>query len=96
MPAPDPWGITIETRKGSWGVLVETFMLSGRTQRMARARRILANLKRDGWSCRWCGGPVPEFRRADARYCCEGCRKRDARQRRHRQDSGIDSTCFGG
>ena len=82
MPAPDPHGITIEERPHGWGVLVETFMLSGRTQRMGRARRILRNLAANGWACRWCGGPVPEFRRADAAYCGEGCRKRAARQRK--------------
>ncbi|MCJ1900967.1 hypothetical protein MR829_11340 [Paracoccus versutus] len=75
--------MTIEAREGGgWAVLIETFMLSGRTQRKARAMRILANLKRNGWACGWCSGPVPEFRRADARYCCEGCRKRAARSRR--------------
>lgn len=82
MPAPDPHGIKIEAQGGQWGLLVETFMLSGRTQRMARAQRILAKLHRDGWTCQGCGGPVPEFRRADARYCCDGCRKRAARMRR--------------
>lgn len=78
MPAPDPHGITIEERPHGWGVLVETFMLSGRAQRMARARGILRNLAANRWACRWCGGPVPEFRRADACYCVEGCRKRAA------------------
>jgi len=83
MPAPDPHGITIEgTPSGGWSVLMETFMLSGRTQRMARAKRILRNLRLNEWRCEWCGGPVPEFRRADARFCREGCRKRAARARR--------------
>ena len=82
MPAPDPHGITIEERPQGWGVLVETFMLSGHTQRMSRAKRILRNLAANGWACRWCGEPVPEFRRADACYCGEGCRKRAARSRR--------------
>lgn len=82
MPAPDPQGVTIESRDGGgWSLLVEIFMLSGRTQRIARARRIGQNLRRNGWACQWCGDPVPEFRRADARYCCEGCRKRAARKR---------------
>lgn len=44
--------------------------------------RMMRNLRRNGWCCEWCGGPVPEFRRADARYCREGCRKRAARARR--------------
>ncbi|WP_405403614.1 hypothetical protein [Paracoccus sp. Ld10] len=82
MPAPDPHGITIEVQGNGWSLLIETFLLLGRTQRKARARRILANLHRDGWACRNCGGPVPEYRRADARYCCEGCRKRVSRNRR--------------
>lgn len=76
MPAPDPHGITIEAQGPCWGLLVETFMLSG------RAKRILANLRRDGWACQACGGPVPAYRRADMRYCFGGCRKRSARIRR--------------
>lgn len=82
MPAPDPHGIAIEAQGAGWGILVDTFMVAGRTQRMARARRVLANLHRDGWACRRCGSPVPEHRRADALYCCEGCRKGAARARR--------------
>ena len=82
MPAPDPWAISIEQSPGGWSVHYDTFLLSGRTQRRARAKRILSNLRRNGWCCAWCGGPVPEFRRADARYCSEGCRKRAARARR--------------
>lgn len=49
---------------------------------MARAKRILQNLAANGWACGLCGGPVPEYRRADARHCGEGCRKRAARSRR--------------
>ena len=83
MPAPDPHAITVEERqRGGWAVMADTFLHSGRTQRLARAKRILRNLMVNGWSCRWCGGPVPEHRRADARFCCEGCRKRSARERR--------------
>gem|GEM_PF-1436613 len=81
MPAPDPWGITIENRGQGCRVFADMFMLSGRTQRLSRARRIVANLRRNGWTCQGCGGPVPEFRRADARYCRESCRKRQARER---------------
>lgn len=90
MPAPDPYGITIEAQDGRWGVLVETFMLSGRTQRMARANRILTNLHRDGWACRGCGCPVPAYRRADARYCGDGCRKGAARNRRRQSGKCLD------
>ena len=34
--------------------------------------------------CEECGEPAPSCRRADARHCCEGCRKRQARRRRGR------------
>lgn len=82
MPAPDPWGITIEKRSGGFGLLIDMFMHSGRTQRLARAKRIAHKLHANGWRCAWCSRPVPEFRRADAVYCSEGCRKRAARARR--------------
>jgi len=73
MPAPNPRGVTIEEKPGGgWGLLIETFMLSGRTQRMARAKHILRNLRLNGWCCEWCGGPVPEFRRADANSAVKG------------------------
>lgn len=97
MPAPDPHGITIEEcPHGGWGLLVDTFMLSGRTQRTARAKRILRNLAANGWACRWGGRPVPEFRRADACYCCESCRKRAARYRRKSRARPQAATPTGG
>lgn len=87
MAAPDPFGISIEELPGGgWSVLAccfDPFDTGIRTHRIGRASRILMNLRRDRWSCWWCSEPVPEFRRGDARYCCEGCRKRAARQRRH-------------
>lgn len=49
--------------------------------RIDRAKRILRALARDGWRCAWCSGPVPLFRRVDAVFCSDGCRKRAARQR---------------
>lgn len=83
MPAPDPSGVSIsELPGGGWSLSIEMFMLSGRTQRKERAKRILVNLRRNGWVCQWCREPVPEWRRADAAYCCAGCKRRAARQRR--------------
>lgn len=83
MPAPDPHAITInETPDARLSLLVETFMAGNRRARIERAKRILHNLARGDWSCRWCGDPVPLSRRADARFCREACRKRMARQRR--------------
>ena len=49
--------------------------------RKDRAQRV-ANRLRWGWLCPQCFRPVPIYRRADARYCCQGCRKRAARERR--------------
>jgi len=84
MPEPDPEGIdygdewpervSVLTYRPLWG--------GNKRHRMARAKAILARLLRDRWACRWCWQSVPLFRRADARYCCEGCRKRSARSRR--------------
>lgn len=46
MPAPDLSGVTIEEKpNGGWSVQYEMFMLSGRSQRKARVRRIMANLR---------------------------------------------------
>jgi hypothetical protein len=86
MPGPDPNGVTLGD---DWpervSVLVETFESGNRKARMARAKRILGNLHRGGWLCYCCGGPVPLWRRSDARFCREGCRKRTARARRIRR-----------
>lgn len=86
MPAPDPFGIWIEEHgNGGFTVNAERPLWSKQNaSRMARARAVLRNLVRNGWTCRHCGGPVPAFRRADARFCCEGCRKRAARARKPR------------
>ena len=43
----------------------------------------------DGWACRQCCAPIPMYRRADARYCCEGCRKLAARRRRAERGDDV-------
>ena len=35
-----------------------------------------------GWHCEYCGELMPVWKRVDARYCCESCRKMAARKRR--------------
>ena len=90
MPAPDPNGLTYdETTTGApmvraeiWGSRNRPFWEGNAKHRIARATAVLKRLKLDGWACRWCRDPIPMYRRADARYCCEGCRKRAARDRR--------------
>ena len=63
-------------------MLAHVFMTGNRKARMQRAKAVLRNLRWGGWLCSWCFEPVPLFRRADAQFCCEGCRKRAARMRR--------------
>ena len=89
MPAPDPFGLHYDqTPDGCPIVTAELWTsrlppFSGNPRhRLARARAVLRNLLRNGWACRHCGDPVPLWRRADAVYCSEGCRKHAARRRK--------------
>jgi hypothetical protein len=88
MPGPDPHGVYYdETPSGKPQVFAEVWPTSGlfagnRRHRLARFRAVWRNIQCDGWLCLWCLDPVPIYRRADARYCCEGCRKRAARARK--------------
>ena len=82
MPAPDPHAIATEsTADGSVLVYADVFLIGNRKARLNRAKAILLNLRANDWPCWRCGRPVPLFRRVDARYCCDGCRKRAARAR---------------
>ena len=81
MPEPDPHGVEPGE---NWprGVLVYQWPCGNKRHRAARSRRILQNARWGEWSCLQCLDPVPLFRRADAVYCCEACRKRAARARK--------------
>ncbi len=81
MPEPDPDGIAPGE---NWpkGVLVQQWFCGNKRHRLARARRILENARWGEWSCRECREPVPMFRRADAVFCREACRKSAARRRK--------------
>lgn len=82
MPAPDPDGITLgDSPRGRISVLADTCLIGNRKARMKRAVAILRNLQRGGWCCSWCEDAVPLYKRADARFCCEGCRKGCAARR---------------
>ena len=83
MPGPDPQGLDItEHGGGDFTITAEVWPHGNRRARIARMLAIRRNIIASGWRCLWCGDPVPLYRRADARYCCEGCRKRAARERR--------------
>jgi hypothetical protein len=46
-------------------------------------------LRAKTWRCLWCRDDLQAWRRADAQYCCEGCRKRAARARRVSRTLGL-------
>lgn len=88
MPGPDPQGIELgDDFPRRLSVLVyrsDASILYGggnMRHRNARAKAVLKRLAR-GWLCHWCSRPVPMYRRADACYCSQGCRKRAARSRK--------------
>jgi hypothetical protein len=83
MAEPDIDGIEIEDRQGGGHIVTAQIWPDGnRRHRIARACATLRNLRRDGWRCVWCGDPIPAYRRVDAMFCREGCRKAHARARR--------------
>ena len=83
MPTPDPDGLSVEYfEDGRFTVSAEVWPHGNRRHRIARLRAVTRNLKWGNWTCRWCGEPVPLYRRTDARHCSETCRKRAARERR--------------
>jgi hypothetical protein len=83
MPHPDPNGLHIHERKdGDFSITAELWWHGNRRHRLARARAIAENIRQGGWRCSRCGTKIPVFKRADARYCREGCRKAEARKRR--------------
>ena len=90
MPAPDPFGLSYdESPTGQplviaeiWGSRARPLWEGNPRHRKARAAAVLRRLRCDGWACQHCGDPVPLWRRADADYCREACRKKAARRRR--------------
>ena len=83
MPAPDPQGLDIDERPdGSFTITAEVWRYGNRKHRLARMIAVSHRIKADGWLCPWCREPVPLYRRANSRYCGEGCRARAARSRK--------------
>ena len=82
MPGPDPNTLWIEDCGGRLVVNFQAYFWTGNVgNRKARASAILRRVQSGDWHCRWCRDDLPEWRRADALYCCEGCRKRARRKR---------------
>ena len=83
MPGPDPFGLDIEEHdNGGFGITCELWAHGHRAPRIGRMLAVARNIRRNGWMCAWCHEPIPLYRRADARFCREVCRKKSARARR--------------
>jgi hypothetical protein len=83
MPHPDPNGLDLEENDdGSWRVTAEVWPHGNRRHRIARLVAVARNIRHGGWKCCRCGTEIALFKRADARFCGEQCRKAAARWRR--------------
>lgn len=83
MPGPEPGAVWIEdVEAGRYRAVFEPYFYSRSQNRLKRVKTILRRLVARTWRCQWCGDELPDYRRADAVYCREGCRKRAARDRR--------------
>lgn len=83
MPAPDPEGLHLEEYDGGdFNIMCEIWEHGNRRNRLARMKAVARNLLRGGWRCWGCREPVPLYKRADARFCSERCRKAQVRERR--------------
>ncbi len=58
-----------------------------RRNRIARMMAVSRNIRFGGWKCRRCREPIALYKRADARFCSERCRKAEARERRGWRDA---------
>ena len=86
MPGPDPDAVWIGSDERTHRVFYEAYLWTGNDgNRKKRAMAMVRRLARHDWKCRWCGEPLPAWRRVDAKYCRERCRKRAARWRRNEQ-----------
>lgn len=86
----DPNGLDIEEREdGSFSITAEIWWHGNKRHRIARMRAVARRITRDGWRCQRCGEKIPLFRRADANFCGESCRKNVARHRRGPASSKV-------
>lgn len=83
MPAPNPHELWIEEEGPERPVVsfLNYFWTNNRGNRKARAIAMAKRLSRRDWACKLCGDPIADFKRVDARYCRETCRKKAARLR---------------
>lgn len=81
MPAPDPEAAWIETAPSG---VISVHVQGLKVSETSKNRRAVALHRRyrNGWFCASCNTQMPPWKRMDARYCREGCRKAEARNRR--------------
>ena len=82
MPRPDLDSVWIETSSEGAIITYQDYYGTGNEEgnRKKRVAKISERIARGSWSCRWCcANPLPSWRRCDALYCSERCRKRFAR-----------------
>ncbi len=92
MPGPDPHSIRFEPALGGSVLTYYRYFGTGKAgNRKKRVAMIGERLSRGDWNCRWCLDPMPIWRRVDALYCREGCRKRAARSRKKNSWVSISS-----
>jgi hypothetical protein len=83
MPGPEAGAVWAErTDTGYRTTFYRYFWTGNEGNRKARAMALGKRLVQGTWYCRWCGDDLYLDKRADTRYCGEGCRKRAARDRR--------------
>lgn len=87
MPGPDPDALWIEEDAERPTVSYQAYLWTGNNgNRLKRAEAMVRRLALGTWVCRECGEALPDWRRVDARYCGESCRKRAARYRRRERE----------
>ena len=90
MPAPCPFAIWIEPMPNGSMITFENYRgCKSAPHRKQRVNTLSKRLSVGGWVCRWCGNPIAIWRRVDAYYCKESCRKKAARMRKRRSSALI-------
>lgn len=84
MPEPNPHSVWIEREDGSTTLSYLRFnFFTGRiADHEPRAKKLAQRIIEGSWVCRWCSCELQHWRRSDAHYCSEHCRKKAARSRR--------------
>ncbi len=83
MAGPHPNTIWIERTAAGYRATYERYLCTGNeARRKARVMAIGKRMMQGTWRCKWCGDDLSQYKRADAQFCREGCRKRAARHRR--------------